>query len=303
MIGLFIGLLIPMGLIFLFDMLDNAIKDPSEIGRKTGVPLLGTIGNNPYESLLPVMDKSKSSFTESFRALRTNLDMLLGGKDKKVVLVSSTISGEGKSFVASNLALSLAQLGKRTVLLGLDLRKPKVHNLFGVDNSKGLSTFMVGRDEIESITIATTMPNLWVLPAGPIPPNPAEMLAGEKLSELINTLKDEYDSLIIDSPPVAVVTDAILINKYSDATLFVIRHRYTSRNVLSLVEELGHNKTVKNMALLLNDFKKPKGYGYGYGYGYAYGYGYGYGETPKYGGYYTDELPPVSWKERIKRWL
>lgn len=305
--GLIIGLLIPLGLIFLFDQLNNSIKDPSEIGRKTSAPLIGTIGNNPYETFLPVMDKPKSSFTESFRALRTNIDMLLGGVDKKVILVSSTISGEGKSFVASNLAVSLAMLGKKTALLGLDLRKPKVHNLFSIDNSKGISTYLVGRDNIESITAATKNDNLFILPAGPIPPNPAEMLASEKLVELITQLKKEYEYIVIDSPPVAVVTDAILINKHCDATVFVIRHRYTSRNVLTLIDELARNKSVKNMALLLNDFKKPKGYGYSYGYGYgyaySYGYGYSYSDTKKKSGYYTDDLPPLSWKERFKNWL
>ena len=139
---------------------------------------MGTVGNNYYDSSIPVQDKPKSSFTESFRALRTNLDLLLGGEEKKAVLISSTISSEGKSFVASNLAISLAQLGKKVALLGLDLRKPKIHNLFGIDSSKGISTFLVGRNTLEEITFSTYIDNLWVLPAGPIPPNPAEMLAG-----------------------------------------------------------------------------------------------------------------------------
>ena len=290
--GFLIGLLIPVALILLFDVLNNSIQDPSHISSKTKVPLLGTIGHNPYESILPVSDKPKSSFAESFRALRTNLDFMLGKADNKVVLVSSTISGEGKSFVASNLAVSLAMLGKRTVLLGLDLRKPKVHNLFDVDNAQGLSTYFIGRDSWNDVVIETSVPNLYVMPAGPIPPNPAELLAGQKLDELINQLKQSYDFIVIDSPPVAVVTDAVLISRLADTTLFVLRHRYTSRNVLDLVEDLSKSKTISNMALLLNDFKKPKGYGYGYSYNYGYSYGYSYGYDNSYGygqGYYTDE--------------
>ncbi len=290
--GFLIGLLIPTLLILLFDQLNNSIQDPSHISRKTRVPLMGTIGHNPYESLLPVFDKPKSSFAESFRALRTNLDFMLGKADNKVILVSSTISGEGKSFVASNLAVSLAMLGKRTVLLGLDLRKPKIHNLFGIDNSKGLSTFFIGRDNWDDLVEETTVPNLFVMPSGPIPPNPAELLAGSKFDELVTALRQNFDFIIIDSPPVAVVTDAVLISRLCDTTLFVLRHRYTSRNVLDLVENLSKTKTINNMALLLNDFKKPKGYGYGYSYNYGYSYGYSYGYDNSYGygqGYYTDE--------------
>jgi capsular exopolysaccharide synthesis family protein len=304
--GFLIGLLIPVALILLFDVLNNSIQDPSHISSKTKVPLLGTIGHNPYESILPVSDKPKSSFAESFRALRTNLDFMLGKADNKVVLVSSTISGEGKSFVASNLAVSLAMLGKRTVLLGLDLRKPKVHNLFDVDNAQGLSTYFIGRDSWNDVVIETSVPNLYVMPAGPIPPNPAELLAGQKLDELINQLKQSYDFIVIDSPPVAVVTDAVLISRLADTTLFVLRHRYTSRNVLDLVEDLSKSKTISNMALLLNDFKKPKGYGYGYSYNYGYSYGYSYGYDNSYGygqGYYTDEDNGNKVKGFLKRFF
>jgi capsular exopolysaccharide synthesis family protein len=292
LIGIIIGLMIPLALILLFDILNNSIQDPSHIVQKTRVPLLGTIGHNPYESYLPVYDKPKSSFAESFRALRTNIDFMLGKIDNKVILVSSTISGEGKSFVASNLAISLAMLGKKTAILGLDLRKPKVHTLFGVDNSRGLSTYFIGRDKWEDITIKSSVENLYILPSGPIPPNPAELLASEKLDELIIDLKKSYDFIVIDSAPVAVVTDAVLISRLADTTLFVLRHRFTSRNVLELVEDLSRNKTIKNMALLLNDFKKPRGYGYGYNYSYGYSYGYNYGYDNSYGygeGYYTDE--------------
>lgn len=290
--GFLVGLMIPVLLILLFDQLNNSIQDPSHIGKKTRVPLMGTIGHNPYESLLPVFDKPKSSFAESFRALRTNLDFMLRKDDNKVILVSSTISGEGKSFVASNLAVSLAMLGKRTVLLGLDMRKPKIHTLFGADNSKGLSTYFIGRDKWEDIVETTYVPNLSIMPSGPIPPNPAELLASEKTYELVAALKQEFDFIVIDSPPIAVVTDAVLISQHCDTTLFVLRHRFTSRNVLDLVEDLSKSKTITNMALLLNDFKKPRGYGYGYNYGYGYGYSYGYGYNNSYGygqGYYTDD--------------
>jgi tyrosine-protein kinase Etk/Wzc len=290
--GFIIAMLIPVGLILLFDQLNNSIQDPADINKKTRVPMLGTIGHNPYETLLPVYNKPKSSFAESFRALRTNLDFMLCENMCKAILVSSTISGEGKSFVASNLAISLAMLGKKTIILGLDLRKPRVHNLFSIENAKGMSTYLIGRDQWADVVVETSIPNLFVLPSGPIPPNPAELIAGKRLDNLFDELKNEYDYIVIDSPPVAIVTDAVLISRLCDTTLFVLRHRYTSRNVLDLVEDMSKSKTIKNMALLLNDFKKPRGYGYGYsygyGYGYKYGYSYGYGEN--YGqGYYTDD--------------
>ncbi|NHB70292.1 GumC family protein [Perlabentimonas gracilis] len=288
--GFIIGLLIPVGLILLFDQLNNSIQDPATISKKTRTPMLGTIGHNPYESFLPVYDKPKSSFTESFRALRTNLDFMLCENKCKVILVSSTISGEGKSFVASNLAISMAMLGKKTLILGLDLRKPKVHSMFGVDNAKGMSTYLIGRDNLESVIVPTNIPNLSIIPSGPIPPNPAELSASDKLDKLVAELRDKYDMIVIDSPPVAVVTDAVLISRACDTTLFVVRHRYTSVNALDLVDDLTKNKTITNLAIVLNDFKKPKGYGYGYGYGYAYAYNYGYSYGQQYGqGYYTDD--------------
>ncbi len=301
LMGFFIGLLIPMALILLFDQLNNAIQDPGQISQKTRVPLMGTIGNNHFDSMLPVFEKPKSSFAEVFRAMRTNLDFMLGKEENKVVLITSTITGEGKSFIASNLAISLAMLGKRTVLLGLDLRKPRIHSLFSVDNSRGLSTHFIGRDRWQDVVQDTQVPNLQVLAAGPIPPNPAELLAGSVLDKLIEELKQEYDYIIIDSPPVAVVTDAVLIGRHADATLFVLRHRYTSRNVLTLVEDLNRTKSMTNMALLLNDFKQPRGFKYGYGYGYGYAYGYTYGEYKSYGGYYSDEENGNGWWNRIRK--
>lgn len=286
LIGLMFGFLLPIGVIFIFDQLNNSIQDPSIITRKTRVPLIGTIGHNPYESFLPVFHYPRSSFSESFRALRTNLDFMLDVDDKKVILISSTISGEGKSFVASNLAISMALLGKKTALLGLDLRKPKIQTLFNIDNSRGISTYLIGRNSIDDIIFTSEVPNLYILPAGPIPPNPAELIAGKKLDDFFTVLKNNFDFIIVDSPPVAVVTDAVLIGRLCDITLFVLRHRYSSRNVLSLVEEISQSKSIKNMALLLNDFKKPRGYGYGYSYGYGYNYGY---DGSNGEGYYSGE--------------
>ncbi|MDY0253302.1 MAG: polysaccharide biosynthesis tyrosine autokinase [Tenuifilaceae bacterium] len=288
--GFIIGLIIPVGLILLFDQLNNSIQDPATISKKTRTPLLGTIGHNPYESFLPVYDKPKSSFTESFRALRTNLDFMLCESKCKAILVSSTISGEGKSFVVSNLAVSMAMLGKKTLILGLDLRKPKVHSMFGIDNAKGISTYLIGRDSLESVIVPTNIPNLSIIPSGPIPPNPAELSASHRLEEMVAELRNNYDMIVIDSPPVAVVTDAVLISRTCDTTLFVVRHRFTSVNALDLVDDLTKNKTIANLAIVLNDFKKPKGYGYGYSYGYGYAYNYGYSYGQQYGqGYYTDD--------------
>lgn len=301
LIGLLVGVLLPSALILLFDQLNNSIQDPSIINRLTNVPLIGTIGNNPFESFLPIYHKPKSAFAESFRALRTNLDFYLGDSCNGVVLVSSTVSNEGKSFIASNLSVSLAMLGKRTVLLGLDLRKPKVHSIFGVDNSRGISTYLIGRDTIADIINPTDMEGLSVIPAGPIPPNPAELIASTRLDQLIETLRKDYDYIVIDSPPVAVVTDAVLVSRLSCVTLFVIRHRYTSRNVLNLVENLSKTKAITNMALILNDYKSTPGYGYNYslnyGYNYGYKYGYNYGNSK---GYYTEDEGNGSIKSFLK---
>ncbi len=283
--GIIIGILIPFVILVLLEFLNNKITDIKDIEKITKVPILGTVGHNERLTDIPVADNPKSAIAESFRALRTNLQYVMRSKENKVISVSSTISGEGKTFCAINLASIIAQSNRKTLLLSLDLRKPKVHKIFNLENTTGLSTYLIGRSTFEEIINPTNINNLYVSTSGPIPPNPAELLETSYMDEFIAEAKQNFDILIMDTPPLAIVTDAILLSRFSDANIFVIRQNYSSKNVLKLVDDLHFKRDIKNVGILVNDVDYTKNYGYGkkYGYGYSYGYGYEvyYGEPER----------------------
>ncbi|MGE0078428.1 MAG: GumC family protein [Bacteroidales bacterium] len=309
LIGLMAGLAIPFIILILLDFLNDKIVDLKEISKKTIVPVIGTLGHNRYQSELVVLDKPKSTLTESFRGLRTNLQYLLREPDKKVISVSSTIVGEGKTFTAVNLAAIIAVTGKKVLLIGLDLRKPRLQRLVGYTGTIGVSTYLIGQNNEAEIAFKSQVDNLYFAPSGPIPPNPAELLGSQRMEDFIVWAKNNFDFIVIDSPPVAIVSDAFLIARFTDANLFVMRFGYSSKEVLSLIGDIYKHHEIKNLALVVNDFQPKRGYGYSYGYTYSYGYSYGYGYKHGYGygtykgsGYYSDEDEPnITWKARIKR--
>ncbi|HRX32599.1 MAG TPA: polysaccharide biosynthesis tyrosine autokinase [Tenuifilaceae bacterium] len=306
LIALLAGLALPFLVMLISDFFNDRIVDLKEIGRKTRVPVIGTIGKNRYDTELPTIEKPKSTLTESFRGLRINLQYLLQEPSKKVVSVTSTVVGEGKTFTAVNLAAIIAATGKKVLLLGLDLRKPRLHRLLGYTGTVGVSTYLIGQNTLEEITFKSQVDSLFFCPSGPIPPNPAELLGSKRMDELVNWGKENFDMVIVDSPPVAIVSDAFLIARFTDANLFVVRYSYSSREVLSLINDIYKHHEVRNLAMVINDFMPKQGYGHNYGYGYSYGYSYGYGYKYGYGqntgsSYYSDEEPPLTWKERIKR--
>ena len=288
-IAILLGLLIPIIIIIVVDFFNDKILDRNDVESTTKIPILGSIGHNNKNLDFVVFQKPKSSIAESFRTLRTNLQYLHVDEKLKthVISITSTVSGEGKTFCALNLASIFALSGKKTVILGLDLRKPKLHKDFGIDNSIGVSTYLIGNDVIDNIIVSTAQENLSIVPSGPIPPNPAELLESERMHNLMEELKLRYDIIIIDTPPVAIVTDALLISKYTDTNIFVIRQNYSNKSVLKFVNNLYKEHDYKSLGILINDVKVPSYYGNRYGYGYKYGsYGYGYG----YGyGYYDDD--------------
>ena len=306
LIGFVLGLGIPFIVILVFNYINTRIVDLKTISQKTSIPLLGTVGHNRFNSDLPTIDKPKSTLAESFRGLRTNLQYLLRDPDKKVIAISSTISGEGKTFVAANLAAIIATTGKRVLIVGMDLRKPKLHRYFGGETHNGLSTYLIGRDSFEGIVHETRVANLYIVAAGPIPPNPAELIGSEAMDRFINEAKSVFDFIVIDTPPVAVVTDALLTARFSNILLYVVRFDYSDVEVLKLVEDIRKNGEQQSLAIVVNDLQHKRSYGYSYSYGYTYGYGYSYGSGYGYsqkedGGYYSDDEPPLSWKEKFKR--
>ncbi|MBO9616385.1 MAG: polysaccharide biosynthesis tyrosine autokinase [Dyadobacter sp.] len=273
------GMVIPILLINLLFMLNNTVQRREEIEKVTHSAILGEIGQMkalaatiPGEEAIIKMT-SRSAVAEQFRALRTNLQYL-GDGTCRVIMFTSSIGGEGKSFVSINLAASLAYSDKRVLLIGLDLRKPTLHERLGVTNRFGASNCLIGQGRPEEFIQSTGVhPKFDVLTSGPIPPNPSELLSNGRLPILLEELKTQYDYILIDSPPYGLVTDSALIAEHADATLYIVRFNYTILDHLKRIGELQHVRRFSNLAVIFNGVNYGAGYGYGYGYG---GYGYGY---------------------------
>ncbi len=290
-IAFILGIGFPGIIIILINYLDPRIKDKIDIENKTKAPLLGVISHNDIKAPIPVFNKPNASFTEAFRHIRTNLQYILREPDQNVIMITSTVAGEGKTFIAVNLAAILAMNFKKVLLLGLDLRRPSLHKIFNIDNSEGISTYLVDKSDFNDILYKSEVEGLDILPAGPSPPNPAELVLTKKMKDLIDQAKKDYDYIVIDTPPVALVTDALIISQYSSANIFVVRQNFSHKEVLHLINKYYEDNKITNISLLVNDirYSRSLGYSYYYGYGYEYGYGYGYGYS-KYGNkYYSDE--------------
>jgi capsular exopolysaccharide synthesis family protein len=240
---------------------------------------------------LVVSQNPKSAVSETFRSLRSNLKYLASDQENTIILITSGISGEGKTFCSINLSSVLALSEKRTILVGVDLRKPRIFNDFGLNNDLGLSNYLIGKSSREEVIQATSSPFLDVITSGPMAPNPSELLMNGKMEVLLAELRQSYDYIILDSPPLGLVADSFELIRYSDVTLYVIRQGYTKRNSIHTITDLYGKGVVKNVSLVLNDFVTQKGYGYGYGYGYTYGYGY----------YEDDHLKRPLWKRLLTR--
>ncbi len=269
-----LGLLIPIISIVLVALLDTRINTKPDLQNTTKIPFLGTVGHSKRNTNLVVQQFPKSEVAESFRSLRANLQYLKPNTDKLIVLITSSVAGEGKTFCAINLAGILALSDKKTLLMGIDLRKPKLQDVFAEGTNAGLTNFLVGKATKEQIITKTQFDNLDVIFSGPIPPNPSELLLQVPFTNLIESLKTEYDYIIFDTPPLGLVADAIGLMDYADVTLYVIRQGFTRSAFLDNINDLHTNGKVKNISVVLNDFQLKNAYGYRYGYGYGYGSGY-----------------------------
>lgn len=292
-IGIFLSISASLSFIFIKDFLNDTIADRSQVEKLTQVPVLGTINHahQTNSSSLVVPLKPKSAVAEAFRSIRTNLQYLSSESSSKVVVVTSTISGEGKTFFSVNMAAILAMSDKKVLLMGLDLRKPKIHEDFDVPSEAGISKILIGKASAEEVTFKTKIANLDVLPSGPVPPNPSELIMSERMKNLINELRTKYDYIIIDTPPVGLVTDALLAMQYADINIFLLRQRKSKREYIETVNKLYTDNTIKNLAIVLNDLRIGSNYGGYYG-GYHYG-GYGYG-------YYDEENKKTSLISRVR---
>ena len=253
---------------------------------------IGILGMIPkYKKEIPIsqllIDKNpKSLIAESFRTVRTNMQFVDNSPGSKVIAITSTISGEGKTFVAMNLAGIISYGGKRVIILDLDMRKPKIHLGFDVDNVRGMSTVLIGKDSVDDCIRKSSLENLDFITAGPIPPNPSELIIGPYMAKVLDYLKDRYDVVMLDTPPVGLVTDGLPIIQLADYPIYIFRSDYSKKQFVQNVDRLINENSIKRLTAILNgvDIDRNKyGYNYGYGYGYAYGYGQGYG-----GGYYEE---------------
>ncbi len=284
LIGLMLGTILPLLFIVTKEVLDNKIGSVEEIERMYKIPVLGVLGRNNYENRLAVFHKPNSTIAESFRALRSNIQFLFKRESKsKTIVITSSVSKEGKTMAAINMATVFALGGKKTILVGFDLRKPKMHEDFGIENGYGIVNYLIGEKSLEEVIVSSEIKNLDLITSGPVPPNPSEIILSDATDELFEMLKEKYEYIIVDTPPVGLVADSLELFKYSDAIIYMIRHNYSEKGMPKMIDDKYVNGEVKNISYVLNDFKASNSYGRGYGYGYGYGYG-------KYGsGYHSNE--------------
>jgi capsular exopolysaccharide synthesis family protein len=268
MMAFILGMGLPFSYLILRKALNTKIETQENIERMTNLPVLGKIIHNYKKTNNVVFEYPKSPIAESYRVLRTNLDFSMKGGSHKVILVTSCITGEGKSFNALNIAMSYAQLGRRTILLDFDLRKQTSYfNTKADETTHGLSSYLNNKAGLKDIILKSPDDKLDYIISGPIPHNPAELIALEQTKSMISELKNQYEYVIIDTPPLAQVTDGFLIMESSDLKVIVVRYNYSKKKVLSMVLKDLQHKNIENISLVLNDNRiKSDQYGYGYGY-------------------------------------
>jgi len=275
LIAILLGIILPAVYIFIKDYFNDKIIEKKDIEDLTDIPVLGFVihNKNGKNNNKVVSNSPKSIIAESFRSVRTNLQFFSQDKEKQSILITSSLTNEGKTFCAINLALIFAISGKKTVLLDFDLRKPQIYHNFGLNNEKGISNYLINKCGTKNIIQDSNIENLDIITAGPVPPNPAELIASDKVKEMFIELKEMYDCIIIDTSPIGLVTDAFLLTKYSDINIFVVRQNQTDKKVfISVINDIKKNK-ISNLNILINDVKVDKHSSYGgYGYGCRYGY-------------------------------
>jgi capsular exopolysaccharide synthesis family protein len=286
------------------EFLNDKIRTKRDIELGTDAPMLGEIGHSDSKETLIISARDRKFTSEQFRIIRTNLQYVLNeGNKSNTILVTSSMSGEGKSFIATNMAAVMAISGKRTLLIELDIRKPRLMSGLGLSTNEknGLTHYLIGKAAVEDII--QTVPrvdNLYIIPCGPIPPNPAELLLTDRLKQLFDQVKEDFDMVIVDSAPVGMVSDGYVVANYADATLFVVRHNYTFKKQLAMVQSIYLDKKLPHLSLVVNDVKAQVGYGSYQGYvNYGYG-GYGYGYRNDLKQYFeTDKSTSKGWLKRL----
>jgi len=281
------------------ELLNDKVTTKADITWATEIPVAGEIAHHKMgDRKLVVGEKDRSIISEQFRVARTNLQFFITDKKSPVILVTSSIAGEGKTFTSMNLGAVWALANKKTVILELDLRKPKISRSLNLLDKKGISNYIIGDVSKEQLPVLVpNTNNLYIVPAGPVPPNPSELMLDEKIGELFTYLKSNFDVIIIDSAPLGLVSDAKVLSSYADAMVFIVRQRYTPKKQLDFINDLYVKKTFTNLCLLVNDVKLKGANSY-----YSYGYGHGYSNSMSYNYSYSenDKLP---WWKRLYQYF
>ena len=268
-LGLFAGFGIPFLIIFLRFIFDNKLKE-EDITKITVMPVVGAIPHNSFKTNTIVLGNPNSVISEAYRLLRSRMQFLTKEATAPIILITSSMPGEGKTYTSINLASVYSLLGKKTILLGFDLRKPKIYQDFGLKNEKGISTWLIGKDKLQDIIQQTSFENLSIISAGPIPPNPSELIALEKTHELFRVLQGMYDYIIIDSSPIGIVSDTFHLAAMADVCLLVVRPGYTLKEMLERTINEIYASGTKDVSIVINDIKSDsRHYGYGEKYGYT----------------------------------
>lgn len=297
-LAVLLGIGLPAMFIFVGEILNDKVSTRFDIEKITPVPILGEIGHSYSDQTLVVNKTTRSMVAEQFRIIRSNLQYILNQQKKSVILVTSSFSGEGKSYVSTNMGAVLALAGRKTVMLEFDIRKPKMLSGLNIPKGPGISNFLVGKADLaDLVKPVPDHENLFVIGCGPIPPNPAELLLDPRVEEMFAWLKENFDIVLVDTAPVGMVSDAMTLSKFADCTLYLVRQGHTFKKQIALIDEFYQDNKLPKVSIIINDVKVKAGYGY-YGYG-RYGYGYGYG----YGSYYEEETPPANFLERITNFL
>jgi len=275
LLAILAGIGLPALFIFLLEVANDKVTTRYDIEKITNAPVLGEIGHSYSNTTLVVNKTSRGMVAEQFRIIRSNLQYIINKIDKPIILVTSSFSGEGKSFVTTNMGAVLALAGKKTIVIEFDIRKPKIFSGLGLSKKQGVTNYILGKTDIEDLPIQVPgLDNFFVLSCGPVPPNPAELLLEQKVTDLFNYLKQNFDVILIDTAPVGMVSDALTLSKFADCSLYIVRQGHTYKKQIGLIDEFYREGKLPRVSIIINDVKVKPGYGY-YGSG-RYGYGYGY---------------------------
>ncbi len=282
--GFIIGLILPIILLLLKQLINNKISSSEDIQRLTNIPIVGHVIHSAKKESLVVFNHPKSVVTETFRRIRTRMEFMIGSIQTPIIAISSSIPSEGKTFCALNIASAFALAGKKTVLCGFDLRKPGLNSILGLSERTGISNYLVSQIAFEDTFVDIGQKNLTVIPSGHIPPNPAELISSAKCNDFFELLKSNFEIIILDTPPMEIVSDTFILARHADSLIFITRQKYSIREAVVATLNNIQAEGIKNIGIVLNDVDIEKGsgrysnYAYHYGSGYGYGYTYGYYE-------------------------